>query len=365
MASRAEISAGNNLEHLTLQISTAEVEFVSQGFFGEVYRVPYDGVLCAAKYRSPGDNRYKIEQFELECLLHSKLHHPNIVRMLGVCYNEINQPYKVMELLELNLRSAVVEFEAPMYVTLAIVQDVSRGLDYLHTRSPPIVHSYLTMEVILLTSNLVAKIGGFTFSVEMTPETKRLLELTAHSTSDEVLNSSLHCGPPFDICSFGWLICKAILKYHYTINMYKFLRIESFGKPLTVHAVNIGQYEPQINLVENTSLKQLIKDCMNRNPNFRPSASVIDETVANIIKGEFYFLVNNIVLSLCKFEPCTYACSVYLIIIFYYIKLKSRPSVRPSVRSFLVAWISAVDARIDVKLARNEAPVFWDYEVYF
>ena len=38
---------------------------------------------------------------------------------------------------------------------------------------------------------------------------------------------------------------------------------------------------------------------------------------------------------------------------------------KPSVRSFLVAWISAVDARIDVELAQNEAPVFWDYEVYF
>ena len=38
---------------------------------------------------------------------------------------------------------------------------------------------------------------------------------------------------------------------------------------------------------------------------------------------------------------------------------------KPSVRSFLVVWISAVDARIGVKLARNEAPVFWDYEVYF
>ena len=31
---------------------------------------------------------------------------------------------------------------------------------------------------------------------------------------------------------------------------------------------------------------------------------------------------------------------------------------KPSVRlQFLVAWISAMDARIDVKLARNEAPV--------
>ena len=49
----------------------------------------------------------------------------------------------------------------------------------------------------------------------------------------------------------------------------------------------------------------------------------------------------------------------------YYIKLKSHPSVRPSIRIFLVERIFAVDARIHVKLARNEAPVFWEHEVYF
>ena len=47
--------------------------------------------------------------------------------------------------------------------------------------------------------------------------------------------------------------------------------------------------------------------------------------------------------------------------IIYYIKLKSRPSVR----IFSVEWISAVGARIDVKFARNEAPVIWGDEVYF
>ena len=45
----------------------------------------------------------------------------------------------------------------------------------------------------------------------------------------------------------------------------------------------------------------------------------------------------------------------------YYIKLKSRPSVR----IFSVEWISAVGARIDVKFARNEAPVIWGDKVYF
>ena len=43
-----------------------------------------------------------------------------------------------------------------------------------------------------------------------------------------------------------------------------------------------------------------------------------------------------------------------------------KPSVCPSVRPhFLVEWIFAVDARIHVKLARNEAPVFWEHKVCF
>ena len=35
-------------------------------------------------------------------------------------------------------------------------------------------------------------------------------------------------------------------------------------------------------------------------------------------------------------------------------------SVRLSVRTFLVEWISAISAQINVKLAQNKAPVFWD-----
>ena len=56
---------------------------------------------------------------------------------------------------------------------------------------------------------------------------------------------------------------------------------------------------------------------------------------------------------------------MHIYICIYYIKLKSRLSVRLSVRTFLVEWISAVGAQIDVKLARNEVPVFWADEVYF
>ena len=54
------------------------------------------------------------------------------------------------------------------------------------------------------------------------------------------------------------------------------------------------------------------------------------------------------------------SCTVY---IYMYLLYKAeKPSVRPH---FLVERIFAVDARIHVKLARNEAPVFWEHEVCF
>ena len=55
--------------------------------------------------------------------------------------------------------------------------------------------------------------------------------------------------------------------------------------------------------------------------------------------------------------------SFYKMKLFNYLLYKAEKlSLRPH---FLVEWISAIGAQIDVKLARNEAPVFWADEVYF
>ena len=276
--------AGDNLEHLTLRISSAVLDdafkcgIVSKGCFGEVYRVKCDGVLCAAKYRG-FDDRYKPKHFQQECLLHSKLHHPNIVQMLGVCYysNITDQPIKVMELLELNLRSFI--FQAPpMYVKLTIIQDISRGLEYLHTHNPPIVHSYLTMQVVLLTANLVAKIGGFTFSIQIVPKIKRL-----PAYCRETFKSALYCGPSFDIYSFGCMICETIIKRHFIL--YKCVADDGIGRVVSIHNISASNLKYYINFVQDTSLKQLVTECVNDNPDLRPSALLISKRIGNLIEG--------------------------------------------------------------------------------
>lgn len=280
------------LGHLTALPISSEVldnaAVVSVGRFGAVYRVPYDGVLYAAKVQCFDNDIYKIECFQEECLLHSKLHHPNIVRMLGVCYrgSDLSQPIKIMELLESNLPSVLHSSlrSFPMYVQLSLMQDISSGLDYLHTRNPPIVHSYLSMGIILLTANLVAKIGGFTFSVEMIPETRRLLEPTIHSIGDVILKSSLYCGPPFDIYSFGCIICEIVTKQYFH-GLHKYFSDNSIRKSFTVH--NIGQHENLINRIKDAPLKQLVTDCTNGNPDLRPSSSLVTKMIGNMIKGKY------------------------------------------------------------------------------
>ena len=294
---------GDKLEHLKLRVSSEVLDdafkyhIVSRGCYGAVYRITHDGALCAAKYRD-FDDTYKLKQFQQECLLHSKLHHPNIVQMLGVCYYS-NIPIKVMELLGSNLQSFVYQFPAtPVYVKLTMIQDVSRGLDYLHTCNPPIVHCYLTMQVVLLTANLVAKIGGFTFSIEMIPEIRKL-----PAYRRETFKSALYYGPSFDIYSFGCVICEMIINKCFTL--YKCHIDDGIGRMFSIHNVSVSECKYFINFVQDPSLKQLVIDCLNDNVGLRPSALVISKRIGDFIEGEFSCLINNGVLATVEY---THAC---------------------------------------------------------
>ena len=84
--------------------------------------------------------------------------------MFGVFYRDEQTilPVLVMELMEYNLTQLLEKHQnICMYIKLSILQDVSRGLCYLHSQNPPIVHQALYSDNILLTKCLIAKLGDF------------------------------------------------------------------------------------------------------------------------------------------------------------------------------------------------------------
>ena len=81
----------------------------------------------------------------------------NIVKMLGVYYLSEGDvlPVLVMELMEYKLTTLLeMSQDIPVYVKLSILQDVSRGVHYLHTLNCPVIHRDLSSNDILLNNNM-------------------------------------------------------------------------------------------------------------------------------------------------------------------------------------------------------------------
>lgn len=87
--------------------------------------------------------------------------HPHIVKVIGTCMLADQLfPTLVMELMDNNLHLYLeTKQNIPLPLRQLILEDVVKGLLYLHTQSPdPIVHRDLTAYNVLLTSSMVAKV---------------------------------------------------------------------------------------------------------------------------------------------------------------------------------------------------------------
>ena len=139
------------------------------GAFGVVYKVTVNGLPCMAKRlheilvkEVSKQERTTIEaKFVNECVLLSKLNHPNIVHFVGVCHGRVDGDLSlVMEKLHTDVSAFVKEnANIPVSIKVSILLDMSYGLLYLHGQTPPIVHRDLTAPNILLTSDFRAKIA--------------------------------------------------------------------------------------------------------------------------------------------------------------------------------------------------------------
>ena len=143
----------------------------------------------------------------------ANMRHPHIVQFWGLCYLEGSTlPVLVMERLDTNLDTLLETTPSiPLPLKLSLLTDVARGLLYLHTRNPPIVHRDLSARNVLLTSSLVAKISdlGNARIVNLQPgQLARTLTRVPGAQlymPPELFDQQSRYGPQLDIFSFGHL----------------------------------------------------------------------------------------------------------------------------------------------------------------
>eukprot|EP00731_Ephydatia_muelleri_P005111 Em0002g1287a len=165
---------------IQLEAPERSVPPVATGTFG-IYAAVYKGAPCTVKSlrdasigEGPHESLHqattsRFDKFVSECILYSKLRHPNIVQFIGVKYGEVPEHCLrlVMERIDTNLQSCLEAYpNIPLAMKLSVLRDVSAGLLYLHSFNPPIIHGDLTTTNILLTHDWKAKIADFGNSVD-------------------------------------------------------------------------------------------------------------------------------------------------------------------------------------------------------
>ena len=144
---------------------------LGRGAFGVVLELQLQGgAVCAGKkiHDTLVDSQnvgvqHLVEKFIAECELMSTIRHPNIVTYYGIAiFDDSSIPVLVMEQLERSLDSFLEntqETKVPFSIRLSILHDVAKGLVFLHSYNPPIVHRDLTARNILLTTTKQAKVA--------------------------------------------------------------------------------------------------------------------------------------------------------------------------------------------------------------
>ena len=205
------------------------------GSYGSVEELEVSGIVCAGKkihdtlieQGNFGAENIASRYVE-ECQLMSDLRHPHLVQFLGVCFlPNSTLPVLVMERLLTNLDDLLVHNpDIPLSLKRSILADVAKGLVYLHSRSPPVIHRDLTAKNVLLNAAMVAKItdlGNARIVNLEADELARTLSRMPGTTvymPPEAFEATSKYGPSLDSFSFGHLSLFIITQVSGSVHLY-------------------------------------------------------------------------------------------------------------------------------------------------
>ena len=139
---------------------------VGEGAYGVVHKGTFGSRPCALKYirsylfQTVSASQYNMEKFERECDFARKMSSPLIVQFLGVSFHD-SVPVLITELMECSLTDVLGchYCSVPYHREIDIAIGVARGLEYLHSHQPPVVHRDLSSNNILLASDYSIKLA--------------------------------------------------------------------------------------------------------------------------------------------------------------------------------------------------------------
>ncbi|CAN4081195.1 unnamed protein product [Withania somnifera] len=143
---------------------------IGDGGFGMVYKAKLNSGISVAVKKLSADAFQGFREFRAEMETLGKIHHPNIVKMLGYCSTGCDRVliYEFVEkgsldqwLYDTSSTRDVLESMLDWVTRVKIVRGVAKGLAYMHNLDTPIIHRAIKASNILLDANFEAYIADF------------------------------------------------------------------------------------------------------------------------------------------------------------------------------------------------------------
>lgn len=250
---------------------------LAKGAFGEVWLCKYESSVVAVKRLLQTKKRTSedVHAFIDEIQLSATLDHPNIMKIIGVAWNTLENLCMVMEYLSKGDLQAYLRRNGEGMTwsrnKLPLATGVARALQYLHCRSPPLIHRDVKARNVLLTESCQTKLIDFGVSRSYVDCCMTIGVGTPYWTAPEVLEGTVY-SEKSDIYSFGVLLSEldtCTAPYHDA-------KTSGHNEPLQpfhiLKLVMAGTLKPNFTAACPVQIQTIADLCLRRDPAQRPSA---------------------------------------------------------------------------------------------
>lgn len=316
---RASLYVSTECREIDVQQEVKIAECVGDGGFGKVFRGDWQGTPVAVKRLHRQDlSQEVLDAMKDEIGVMTRLHHPNIVMLMGMC----TSPPWISVVTEFLGKPARTTDGATAYVATvhqllhgtvtkltnrhikSFSLDVARGMSYLHNCLPPIIHRDLKSANLLLTASLQVKIADFGTASTRTALTRRGKEMTpeeimamasddddeeedddegeqvattmAYAAPELMVGGTDRVGLPCDVFSFGVVMWELFTREKPWDGIHPIKVSYMVGKE--GHRLKIPETLPV------RVAKGLIGDCWETDPSARPSFPELLERIDGAIQ---------------------------------------------------------------------------------
>ncbi|XP_029117688.1 calcium/calmodulin-regulated receptor-like kinase 1 isoform X5 [Elaeis guineensis] len=279
---------------MDLQKATSNfTTLLGQGAFGTVYRAQMStGETVAVKVLATNSKQGE-KEFQAEVLLLGRLHHRNLVNLVGYCAEKGQHMliYEYMTHGSLDSHLYSEKHEALSWewrVTIAL--DVARGLEYLHDGAvPPVVHRDIKSSNILLDQSMRARVADFGLSREEMVSRHASNIRGTYGYLDPEYISSRSFTKKSDVYSFGVLLFELITGRNPQQGLMEYVELAAINAEGKVGWEEIAdsRLDGIFDVPELNDVAALAYKCVSRISRKRPSMRDMVEALTHVVKARY------------------------------------------------------------------------------